>query len=126
MGFFFNFFVYILIIVFNIEYSLMLLFFPLILIELIFLIMAIKMLLAVIQIYLKDINHLWDMLTLLLFWAIPLFYSEDILLEKVPFLPIINPLAGIMINTRSVILYDEYPDFKLLLLKGYYNFSPYF
>jgi ABC-type polysaccharide/polyol phosphate export permease len=119
MGFVFNFGVYFIIsLFFNVEYSWNILFFPLLIIELIFLVLSIKMLLAVINIYLKDINHLWDMATLLIFWANPIFYSKDILLEKAPFLPIINPLAGIMINTRSVILYNELPNMNLFLFNA--------
>lgn len=121
MGFVFNFGVYFIIsLFFNIEYSLKILFFPLLIIELIFLVLSVKMILAVINIYLKDINHLWDMATLLIFWANPIFYSKDVLLDKLPLLPIVNPLAGIMINVRSVILYDELPDLKLFLYNALY------
>ena len=111
----FNFLIYILFsLFFNIHYSWNVLYVPLLLINLGILILGIQLLLGAIYIYLRDINHLWDMVLLLLFWASPVFYSKDLIIAKLPILFYLNPLAGIFVNLRETLLYANSPDFQQL------------
>lgn len=115
MSFSFNFLIYILFsLFFNIHYSWYVLYVPLLLFNFGILILGIQLLLGTIYIYLRDINHLWDMALLLLFWASPIFYSKDLIIAKLPILFYLNPLAGIFVNLRETILYANPPDFQQL------------
>ncbi len=75
---------------------------------------GISLILSTINIYFRDIDHLWDMILLLWFWINPIFYAKSVLFEKLPALIWANPLAGIIINLRHSLLYGEMPDFKLM------------
>lgn len=90
-------------------------FFPLFVLNMYLLALACSMLLATINIYLKDVHHLWDMVTLLGIWLAPVFYSEEIFREKLGMLLYANPFAGIIINVHNTVLYGKEPDYSLLI-----------
>ncbi len=92
-----------------------LLWLPVILLNLVVLTMGMSMLLATINIYLRDINHLWDMVVLAGFWLTPIIYDKSITMEVVPILQYINPVAGIVINLRETSLYGNAPYMHLLI-----------
>jgi len=116
----FNFTVYFIMSLFcNIGYSINALLFPIIIFNLCILILAISLLLSVLNIYFRDIIHLWDMLMLLLFWASPIFYGKEVY-QKIKAILYINPLAGILINFREAVLYQNFPDLNLMLYNWVY------
>ncbi|MCB0520259.1 MAG: ABC transporter permease [Lewinellaceae bacterium] len=95
------------------------LYFPLFVVNIFLLALAFGLLLSTLNIYLKDIHHVWDMVTLLGIWLAPVFYSEDLFEKKLGFLMYANPFAGIIINVRKTVLYGQAPDFLLC----FYNFA---
>lgn len=108
----FNFGVYFLLsLVFSISYSWTVLYFPLLILNLCILVFAVSLIISVIHIYLKDIDHIWSMILIGLFWTSPIFYARSIIFEKLPILLYVNPLAGIMINVREVLIYAKPPDY---------------
>ncbi|KPA10795.1 ABC-2 type transporter [Candidatus Magnetomorum sp. HK-1] len=118
----FNFTVYFMMsLFFNINYTITVFLFPIFILNLCTLILAVSLLLAVLNIYFRDIVHLWDMMILLLFWASPIFYGKEAF-QKIPTLLYINPLAGIFINFRDAILYQICPDIHLFLYGWTYSF----
>ncbi len=76
--------------------------------------MGTGMILAVLYIYVKDINHLWDIIRLFLFWTSGVFLRGEKFLEFFPPFLYINPLVGIMMNVRNVIFFIEPIDIELL------------
>ena len=113
-GFIFSLSIYLLIsFLFPVEYSWKALFFPLLIVNLIVLLLGINLLLSALYIYIRDISHIWDMILLLIFWASPIFYSKEILLDNFKFILYINPVSGIIINVREVLLYNRSPDFSI-------------
>lgn len=100
---------------FKINYNINILYVPLLLVNLAILTLGIQLILGIIHIYLRDINHLWDMALILVFWASPIFYSKDIILEKLPVILYINPLTGIFINLRESLLYAKQPIMDLMI-----------
>ncbi len=93
--------------------SLTVFYFPLFVLNIFILAMAVGLFLSTLNIYLKDIHHLWDMVTMLGIWLAPVFYSEDLFETKLSFLKYANPFAGIIINVRKTVLYGQLPDFLL-------------
>ena len=117
MGFTFNLLTYLVFsIFFNVEYTWYVLYVPIIIINVSIFILAIQLILGIIHVYFRDINHLWDMMLLVLFWGSPVFYSKEVILNKLPALLYVNPLAGILVNLRETLLYGNPPDFQLLIL----------
>ena len=105
---------------FNINYNINLLFFPLVILNLLILTFSINLLLSIIYIYLRDFNHVWDVFMLVAFWINPIVYSESVLYEHKIIL-YLNPLAGIIINARNSLLYGQSLD--LYLFTWNYVFS---
>ncbi len=123
IGLAFNFFVYfILSLFFSIEYSVTVLFLPVLLFNMCLLVFAVSILLSTIHIYLKDIGHLWDMFLILLFWTSPIFYGRGVLFEKLKILLYLNPIAGIMNNVREILIYGRNVDYFWLAYDFIYVF----
>ena len=115
--FVFNLFAYFIIsLLFNIHYTAYVLYLPILILNLLILNLGISFIISIIYIYLKDFNHFWDLFTLALFWLNPIFYSEQILYQNYKIILYLNPVAGIIINTRNVLLNGVSPDFNLLAL----------
>ena len=92
--------------------SLTMLLFPLPLIYLFFISMGIGMILSVLVVYFRDIEHLYGVFLLALMYASPIFYPISIL---PPFAMIIikfNPLYHIMIMFRDVMYYGNIPSLR--------------
>ncbi|MCF6171086.1 MAG: ABC transporter permease [Bacteroidales bacterium] len=122
-GLLFNFVVYFLLsLVFSISYSWTVLFFPLLLLNLAILVFAVSLLLSTIHIHLKDIDHIWSMVLIVIFWTSPIFYGRAIIFEKLPLLLYVNPMAGIMINVREVLINANQPDYFNFFYDFFYAF----
>jgi ABC-type polysaccharide/polyol phosphate export permease len=111
-----NFIVYFIVsMFFRIPLTWNILFVPLHILNVCILVYGIILILSTINIYFRDINQIWDMILLAWFWINPIFYAKAIIFETYPILKFINPLAGIIINTRAGILYGNPPDLGLYL-----------
>lgn len=117
MGFSFNFLTYLLFsLFFDVSYTHYVLFVPLIILNVSILILAIQLILGIIHVFFRDINHLWDMALLVFFWGSPVFYGKEVIMENFPSLMYINPMAGILINLREVLLFGQPPLYHILAL----------
>ena len=79
------------------------------------LIVGVGMLLSALSIYIKDIRHLWDMIVMAGFWLTPIVYSESMMNETLPVIKYINPMAPIVLNMHRTFLYNEKPDYGVML-----------
>ena len=117
MSFSFNFSIYLIFSqFFNVQYNINFLFVPLIILNLYLFTFAVKIILGILNVYFRDVNHLWDMILLASFWASPVFYEKEVILDNAPILLYANPLAGILINLRETSLYGAPPMLDVLLL----------
>ncbi len=94
---------------------------PILLLNMFLVALGFGILLATLHIYLRDIEHLWDMLLLAGFWCAPIFFPTDILFEKFPILIYLHPASGIIINFREVVLYGNSPYWGLFLYNMIYG-----
>ncbi len=81
---------------------------------------SLGLILSTLNIYFQDIMHLWDMIILAGFWITPIFYRSQEIMERAPFLLYANPMSGIVINARKVLLEGELPDWHLLMVSTIY------
>ncbi|NOR86406.1 MAG: ABC transporter permease [Bacteroidales bacterium] len=117
MGFAFNFFIYLVFSqFFSVEYNLNFLYVPLIILNLYLFVFAVQLILGILNVYFRDVNHLWDMILLASFWSSPVFYGKEVIIDNAPILLYANPLAGILINLRETSLYGAPPMLDILLL----------
>jgi ABC-2 type transport system permease protein len=84
--------------------------------------LAFSLLLSNIYIIAKDINQLWQVFTGFLFFLSPIFYKLSTFESALPFFEYMNPLAGIIINSRRVMMEGRNPDFTLFFLDFGYAF----
>ena len=77
--------------------------------------LALSLSLSCIYIIAKDITQIWQVFTSLLFFLSPIFYKLATFKEALPSFDYANPIAGIIINARRVMMEARPPEFKLLL-----------
>jgi len=115
-GFAFNLAMYFLVsLFFPVRYSLHILWFIPLILNLVIFVFAMSLILAVINLYLRDISHVWDMVTLLLFWTCPIFYGREIIFKEFPIIGYLNPLSGMISNSREILLYASPPRWEPFL-----------
>jgi ABC-2 type transport system permease protein len=76
--------------------------------------LGMSLVLSNIYILAKDINQIWMVFVSFLFFLSPIFYKLDTFKHALPSFDYGNPMAGIIINARRVMMDHSLPDFKLL------------
>jgi ABC-2 type transport system permease protein len=76
--------------------------------------LGMSLILSNIYILAKDINQIWMVFVSFLFFLSPIFYKLDTFKHALPSFDYGNPMAGIIINARRVMMDHSLPDFKLL------------
>jgi len=88
-------------------------FLPLHMLNLAILIMGLLLLLSTMHVFFRDVSQFWELFLMLMFWINPIFYAKAAILEYIPSLMYLNPLAGIIVNTRDNLLNGLPPDWGL-------------
>ncbi len=88
---------------------------PLLILNLVVVGFAIQVLLSTIQVYLRDIVHLWDMIKLMILWLGGVFYPIDPSPgSDTAILAYLTPIAGVIYNARQVLMYGKPVDWGLM------------
>jgi ABC-type polysaccharide/polyol phosphate export permease len=83
-------------------------------INLFILALGISLILSNIYIVAKDIHQIWTVFVSLLLFLSPVFYKLDVFKKALPAFDFANPIAGIIINARRVMMEHKSPNFTLL------------
>jgi len=83
--------------------------------NLVILSLAASLILSNLYILAKDIQQIWMIIAGLGFWISPIIFKLDTFRASLPGLDYINPIAGIIINARNVILYNRLPEWRLFV-----------
>ncbi len=75
---------------------------------------GVSLILSNIYILAKDITQIWVVFTSFLFFLSPIFYKLSTFKEALPSFDYGNPIAGIIINARRVMMEGKQPDFELM------------
>lgn len=116
IGLFFNtimFFLYFLIFCPNLFFSWHVIFYLPIVLNLLILSLAFSLILSNLYIIAKDIQQIWFIIAGLGFWISPILFKLDTFRKALPGLDFINPISGIIINARNVIMYNIMPEWDL-------------
>jgi len=73
-----------------------------------------SLILSTIYIIAKDITQIWTVFTSFLFFLSPIFYRLSTFKQRLPLFEYGNPMAGIIINARRVMMEHTPPDFRLM------------
>jgi ABC-type polysaccharide/polyol phosphate export permease len=83
-------------------------------INLVILSLGFSLILSNLFIYFKDITQIWGLVITAGIFLSPIFLRSDLFITKIPILTYLNPIAGIILNTRDVIMYNSMPSWTLL------------
>lgn len=103
-----------LMLVFGLPISWKIIYYPIFILNLLIISLGVSLILSTINVYLKDISQVWDLFLLLMFWVNPIFFAKQKIFNMIPGILYANPLAGIIINSRDVLLYGKDPDWFLV------------
>lgn len=81
--------------------------------NLVILALAFSIILSCIYVIAKDITQIWLVITGIGFWVSPIIFKLDNFREALPGIDFANPIAGIIINARNVMLYQQDPEWDL-------------
>ena len=107
-------------IIMGIPLSWKLIYYPIFILNLIILSLGVSLILSTISVYFKDIKQFWELVILLMFWINPIFFAKQKVFNMFPSLLYANPLAGIIINSRDVLMYGKEPDWFLAAYNYFY------
>jgi len=71
---------------------------------------GIGMMLSALNVYFRDINHLWGVVTLAWMYATPIFYTVDMLPPEMMMLMKLNPMYHTITIFRSQVMFGTLPD----------------
>jgi ABC-2 type transport system permease protein len=89
-----------------------------IILNLVILSLGFSLILSCLYIMAKDILQIWSIVVALAFWVSPILFKLDVFRASLPGLDYLNPISGIIINARNVVMFHVSPE-KALFLWSY-------
>lgn len=89
-------------------------YFVLIYLNLLLLSFGTSLILSNLYLLFKDVSQIWTIIVGFGFFLSPILYRGDLFSTKLPFLDYANPIAGIINNTREILLYARHPDWTMM------------
>jgi len=96
------------------SFNINLIFLPVLVLNLYLISLGTGMILSILYIYFKDINHLLDILILFGFWTSGVIFPTESIIDKFAFLYYINPFMGMFTNVREILVYGGDLNFVIL------------
>jgi ABC-type polysaccharide/polyol phosphate export permease len=93
-----------------------LIYFPMIFISLFVFCFGLALILSNLYLIVKDINQFWPLISQFLMWMSPIFLSFEALNNNIPFITYLNPMFGFISTFRDVVMYNNTPDFHVVLV----------
>jgi ABC-2 type transport system permease protein len=79
-------------------------------------VVGVSMILSTIHLYFSDFKHVWDLALLLGFWTVPIIWDAKYVYTTYPFMLYGNPITGILVNLRNIMLYNSPVDTTVFAL----------
>lgn len=91
---------------------------PMIIIVLSLLTTGVSLLLAVMNLFYRDTGNVIGVFLLIWMYASPILYPLEIIPSHLQTAVLLNPMTGIVVSLRNIIVYQEPPAFYALLISG--------
>ena len=88
---------------------------PIMLIQIIF-VLGIVLVVSACTVYVRDLAHILEIVTMAWFYATPICYPPEMIPERLRFLLYLNPMSGIITCYRQALYYKEWPSLSMTLL----------
>ena len=76
---------------------------------------GIGLILGTINVFIRDIGQMMNIILQFWFWLTPVVYMPSIIPEKYHFFLMLNPMTGIVIAFQDILVYNKAPNLTLLL-----------
>jgi len=83
---------------------------PILLFDLVALALGVSLLLSPLHVRFHDVGYLWNVALQIGFWLTPIIYTDTMIPERWRWLIVYNPLARIILYSRQVVIYGQWPD----------------
>ncbi len=93
-----------------------------IILNLVILSLGFSLILSCLYIFAKDIFQIWGIIISLAFWISPILFKLEVFRASLPGVDYLNPISGIIINSRNAVLYNTHPEWKLFVWSFAYAF----
>ena len=100
----------------GIGFSIYTLLFPIVVIIMYLVLLAVAFVLSAITVYVRDLEHLVSLALLVLFYATPIVYTMDLLPSNISWILNINPMTHIITAFRDILYYQQLPNLTSLLI----------
>lgn len=87
---------------------------PLIFIPLIFFSCGFAWFVASLGVFVRDLAHVIGIVLQVLYFMTPIFYSVEMVPENLRIILFLNPLTSIVQSTRQVLMFNQWPDWRVL------------
>ena len=88
---------------------------PLLVIITVILSMGIGLFFGIINVFMRDVGQVMNIVLQFWFWLTPIVYMASIIPEKYHVFLMLNPMSGIVMGFQNVLLYDKAPDLGILI-----------
>lgn len=86
------------------------------------LIVGLSLIISTMNVFYRDIQHILNVLLMLLFYITPVFYQFRDIGKKYQFVYTFSPIATLIEGYRSIFFYGTFPDWNSLLFAGMVSF----
>jgi ABC-2 type transport system permease protein len=76
--------------------------------------LAFSLILSNVYLIAKDINQIWTIVVGLGFWLSPIIYDLQVYRDRLPHFDYLNPISGLIINARTILINHVDPDWRLM------------
>ena len=87
---------------------------PLIFIPLVLSSCGISWFVASLGVFVRDLAHVVGIILMVLYFMTPIFYNVEMIPESIRPILLLNPLTSIVQSTRQVLMYNQWPDWRML------------
>jgi lipopolysaccharide transport system permease protein len=92
--------------------------FPVILLIELLQITGLSLIVAAVNVYLRDVEHVLNILMMILFYLTPIFYSLQLIPKHYQVFFKLNPMASVIIDMQNILFYGQAIPWKLTLYGG--------
>lgn len=82
------------------------------------LIIGLNLLVATLNVFYRDVQHIMNTALMLLFYITPVFYRPNAISENYHIIYTLNPIAALIQGYRAIFFYGEFPEWNSMLLAG--------
>jgi len=78
-------------------------------------VVGLSLVFSALNVYIRDVRYIVESANLVLFWVVPIFYDFSVIPERYKDLYLYNPVAALVMASRTILIHDAAPAASLLI-----------